>query len=82
VTGGQKLILERIWVIFHRWPGLNPYPWLRYGQPAGAAAAVVAGIEIYIPLADIIDLGKERTAGKEIAKAAEEVARVNIKTDQ
>ena len=49
-------------------------------KPSGAATAVVAGIEIYIPLADILDLNKERERlEKEIDKIREEVAKVDVK---
>ncbi|MDD5492076.1 MAG: valine--tRNA ligase [bacterium] len=49
-------------------------------KPAGAATAVVAGIEIYIPLAGIIDIDKERQRlEKEIAKLGEELKKVEVK---
>jgi valyl-tRNA synthetase len=49
-------------------------------KPSGAATAVVAGIEIYIPLADIIDINKERLRlEKEIAKLGEELKKVEVK---
>ncbi len=49
-------------------------------KPSGAAAAVVAGIEIYIPLAGIIDINKERQRlEKEIAKLGEELKKVEVK---
>jgi valyl-tRNA synthetase len=49
-------------------------------KPSGAATAVVAGIEIYIPLADIIDINKERQRlEKEIAKLGEELKKVETK---
>jgi valyl-tRNA synthetase len=81
VTGGQKLILEENMGYLSSLARLESLSLAEdMAKPAGAAAAVVAGIEIYIPLADIIDLGKEKERlEKEIAKAAEEVARVNIK---
>lgn len=49
-------------------------------KPSGAATAVVAGIEIYIPLADIIDINKERLRlEKEIVKLGEELKKVENK---
>ncbi|NLN16462.1 MAG: valine--tRNA ligase [Firmicutes bacterium] len=45
-------------------------------RPSKAIAAVAAGIEIYLPLADLVDLEEEkRRLGKELDQAREELAR-------
>ncbi len=49
-------------------------------KPAQAAAAVVAGIEIYLPLSGLIDMEKEiARLEKEVEKAQQEIARVEGK---
>ncbi|MDD5354120.1 MAG: valine--tRNA ligase [bacterium] len=49
-------------------------------KPSSAATAVVAGMEIYIPLADIIDVSKEQQRlEKEIARLGEELKKVEVK---
>ena len=49
-------------------------------KPAKAIAAVAAGIEIYLPLADLVDLEEEkRRLGKELDQAREELARSQAK---
>lgn len=49
-------------------------------KPSGAAVAVAPGMEIYIPLADIIDINKERARlEKEVADIEKELSRVNTK---
>jgi len=51
-------------------------------RPKGAATSVVKSTEIYLPLADIINLGDERTRlAKAVAKADEELARVHKKLE-
>jgi valyl-tRNA synthetase len=48
--------------------------------PKGAATAVVRGIEVYLPLGDLIDLEEERSRlNKEVRKMEEELARVQTK---
>lgn len=49
-------------------------------KPDGAATAVTSSGEIYVPLAGIIDLDKEKKRlGKEIGRLADELTRVNTK---
>ena len=49
-------------------------------KPAQAAAAVVAGIEIYLPLSGLFDMEKEiARLEKEVQKAQQEIARVEGK---
>ena len=48
--------------------------------PQGAATAVVGGLEIYLPLDDLINLDEERARlAKEVAKMEDEIARVQKK---
>ncbi|GAW31695.1 valine--tRNA ligase [Carboxydocella sp. JDF658] len=49
-------------------------------KPAQAAAAVAKGVEIYLPLAGLIDIEKEKERlAKELAKVEEDLARVEAK---
>lgn len=49
-------------------------------KPTKAIAAVAAGIEIYLPLADLVDLEEEkRRLGKELDQAREELVRSQAK---
>lgn len=49
-------------------------------RPKGAATAVVGGTEIYIPLADMINLQEEETRlQKEVSRMKEELARIQKK---
>ena len=48
--------------------------------PKGAATAVVRGIEIYLPLGDLVNVAEERSRlSKEVRKMQEELARVQNK---
>ncbi|AVX21486.1 valyl-tRNA synthetase [Carboxydocella sporoproducens DSM 16521] len=49
-------------------------------KPAQAAAAVAKGVEIYLPLAGLIDIEKEKERlARELAKVEEDLARVEAK---
>ena len=49
-------------------------------RPKGAATAVVEGLEVYLPLDDLVNFDEERARlSKEVAKVGEELARVQKK---
>jgi len=49
-------------------------------RPKGAATAVVQGMEIYLPMGDMINLQEEQSRlTKEVGKVAEELARIQKK---
>jgi valyl-tRNA synthetase len=49
-------------------------------KPAQAAAEIRAGLELYVPLAGLVDLGEERDRlRKEIEKAGKEIAQIDKK---
>ena len=51
-------------------------------RPKGAATAVVGATEIYLSLADLVDLDEERARlTKEVVKVEDELARVRKKLD-
>jgi valyl-tRNA synthetase len=52
------------------------------GRPAQSGTAVAGGLNFYVPLAGVVDFDKERQRiGKEIEKAAAEVAKIASKID-